>query len=104
MESDHPASFFVVDEVVRQAVELLDSRVRPLGQRFDARRATSPKVAWGAPRAVLDAVVGVLVDAIEAAGDSARVQVRVVTGRDVVEVRVSDEGAPRPMTRASGGR
>ena len=90
------SSFFVVNEVVDQAVELLAFRVKRLGKRFDAPRAQPPRVGWGAPNAVLHAVVNVVVnavDAAEAAGESARVQVRVVGGPGSdVEVRVSDEG------------
>ena len=90
------SSFFVVDEVVEQAVGVLEFRVNRLGGRFDARRAPTPKVAWCAPSAVLHAIVDVVanaVDAAEAAGGSARVQVRVVGGGGSgVEVRVSHEG------------
>jgi len=77
------SSFFVVDEVVEQAVGVLEFRVNRLGGRFDARRAL---------HAIVD-VVANAVDAAEAAGGSARVQVRVVGGGGSgVEVRVSHEG------------
>ena len=100
LSSGKPASsFFVVDEVVDQAVELLAFRLRRLGKRFDASRADVTKLAWGAPNAALHAVVNVLVNAVDAAedaGGSARVQVRIVGGTKSVEVRVSDEGRGVP--------
>src|SRR5204862_4208395 len=89
------SSFFVVDDVVDQAVELLAFRLRRLGKRFDGPQERRSSVGWGAPSAALHAVVNVLVNAVDAAedaGESARVQLRIVGGQDNVEVRVSDEG------------
>jgi C4-dicarboxylate-specific signal transduction histidine kinase len=100
ISSGKPASsFFVVEDVVDQAVELLAFRLKRLGKRFDAERAEKTRVAWGAPSAALHAVVNVLVNAVDAAedaGDSARVKVRVLDGEKSVEVRVSDEGRGVP--------
>ncbi|MCA1829003.1 MAG: sensor histidine kinase [Myxococcales bacterium] len=105
LSSGKPASsFFVVEEVVDQAVELLAFRLKRLGKRFDASHGSMTKVAWGEPSAALHAVVNVLVNAVDAAeeaGESARVQVRVVGGPTNIEVRVSDEGrgVPRELRR-----
>ena len=96
---DALSAVFDVDHVVEQAIDLLSFRLRRLGSRFLRSPAPLPQRGRGAPNAVLHAVTNVLVnalDAAEAAGNGARVQLRVLPASAAVEVRVSDEGSGIP--------
>lgn len=87
---------FAVGPVVARAVDLLAHRVRPLAQRFAFARQDGDREAFGAPAVVVHAATNLLanaLDAVEGAGGSARVAVRVLPRlAGGVEVRVSDEG------------
>jgi signal transduction histidine kinase len=94
------AAPFVVAPVVSRAVDLLAHRLRPLDRRFRFAREDGGRQGYGAPGALVHAATNVLVnalDAIEDAGNDARVEVRVLSaGPGGVEVRVSDEGVGIP--------
>jgi signal transduction histidine kinase len=83
---------FAVEDVVQRALDLVSFRVRRLGSRFEWK-GSGPHHALGSPTALLHAVINLIVnavDAIEDAGASGRVAVRVLA--NPLEVRVSDEG------------
>jgi len=87
---------FAVGPVVSRAVDLLAHRVRPLADRFVFARQDADREAFGAPAAVVHAATNLLanaLDAVEDAGRTARIAVRVLPGpAGGVEVRISDEG------------
>lgn len=87
---------FAVGPVVSRAVDLLAHRVRPLAARFVFARQDGDREGFGAPAALVHAATNLLsnaLDAVEGAGNGARVQVRVLPAvAGGVEVRVSDEG------------
>jgi C4-dicarboxylate-specific signal transduction histidine kinase len=89
---------FDVEPVARRAVEILRYRVGQLGTRFSYLPGPAGAIGHGAPQAVFHAVTNLIVnalDAVEAAGEPRRIEVRVVPprpGSRFVEVRVSDEG------------
>lgn len=90
---------FAVDETVRRAVSLLGPRLRKLGDRFHLDAVQGPVLGLGAPPALVHAVTNLLVnalDAVEGQAPDARVQVRVLSGGNLVEVRISDEGSGIP--------
>jgi signal transduction histidine kinase len=89
------AAPFVVDDVVRRAIELLAFRLRRMGKRFVWSALPARQLARGAPNAVLHAVTNVLVNAVDAAEEASatgRVELRVLPAAEHVEVRVSDDG------------
>lgn len=94
------AAPFAVAPVVSRAVTLLSHRLRPLAERFAFEAASGDRQGYGAPGALVHAATNLLVnavDAVEAAGGEARVEVRVLPLRaGGVEVRVSDEGVGIP--------
>jgi C4-dicarboxylate-specific signal transduction histidine kinase len=87
---------FAVGPVVARAVDLLAHRVRPLAQRFALAGQDGAGEAFGAPAAIVHAATNLLanaLDAVEGAGSSARIAVRVLPRQGGgVEVRISDEG------------
>jgi signal transduction histidine kinase len=88
--------------VVLRAVNLLRLRTRALGPRFAVVVPDDPPVALGAPSALLHAITNVLanaLDAVQGAGEGARVEVRLLAspatpGR--LQLRVSDSGCGIP--------
>jgi signal transduction histidine kinase len=94
-----PAAFDVAP-VVSRAVDLLAHRLRPLARRFLFASQDGGRRGYGAPGALVHATTNLLanaLDAIEGAGQEARVEVRVLPVRTGgVEVRVSDEGVGIP--------
>jgi signal transduction histidine kinase len=91
-----PGDRFTLDALVKRAVQLVAHRSRKLGSRFSC--AIEPRLphAFGAPHAVLHALVNLLanaLDAAEQAGAPARVEIRAFRAGRSLEVRVSDDGA-----------
>jgi signal transduction histidine kinase len=84
--------------VVLRAAHLLRDRTGALGPRFAVAIPRHPPVALGAPSALLHALTNVLVnalDAVEDAGDGARVEARLLASAGApgrLELRVSDSG------------
>ena len=97
-----PPSRFAVEPVLQRAIDLLAFRIRRLGSRFEWTRG-EPHLAVGAPNALLHAVVNLLanaLDAVDAAGATTRIAVRVLDGP--LQIRISDEGtgiAPEDAVR-----
>lgn len=95
---DGAAGGFEVEGVVRRAVDLLRYRLGQLGTRFKYHPGPAGVAAHGTPQAVFHAVTNLIlnaVDAVEEAGGTRRVEVRILApapGSRFVEVRVSDEG------------
>jgi two-component system C4-dicarboxylate transport sensor histidine kinase DctB len=90
---------FEVGPVVSRAVQLLAHRVRPLARRFALVPAQGPVRGYGSPAALVHAATNVLgnaLDAVEAGGRDARVEVRVLPAGRGAQVRVSDEGPGIP--------
>lgn len=100
-EPDHP---FAVEPIVRRAVDLLRFRLRRLGDRFSVTVEDAVPDAHGTPGALLHAATNLLVnavDAIEDAGGSGRVEIRIRrTGGAPprAQVRVADEGVGVPRS------
>lgn len=92
---------FEVGPVVSRAVDLLAHRVRPLALRFLFQPNDEGCKGYGAPGALIHAATNLLanaLDAIEEAGNGARLEVRVLPLRaGGLEVRVSDEGVGIPI-------
>ncbi|HEX4386274.1 MAG TPA: HAMP domain-containing sensor histidine kinase [Myxococcales bacterium] len=93
-------SDFEVEPVVQRAIDLLAWRLRRLGARFAWQRGVSQQGS-GSPQAVLHATTNLLMnalDAIEEAGGSGRVAVRML--QIPGEIRISDEGIGIPASVA----
>ncbi|MBI5549175.1 MAG: response regulator [Deltaproteobacteria bacterium] len=90
------ATLFAVQPAVRQAVLLLDYRLRRLGKRFTLEMPQEPMTAFGAPSALLHALTNLLLNALDAVEETkreGRLQVRaLVTPTKRVQIRISDEG------------
>lgn len=93
---------FEATPVVHRAADLLRFRTRKLGTRFAVIAQRDLPAARGTPTALLHAVTNLLMnalDAVEAAGDCARVEVRLLTSPDApgrLQLRVSDSGCGVP--------
>ena len=83
---------FEVEPVVQRSIDLLAWRLRPLGARF-GWTAGAGHTGLGSPQAVLHATTNLLMnalDAVEEAGGTGRVAVRITEAP--LEIRISDEG------------
>ncbi len=91
---------FALQPVVERAVGLLRFRLRRLGPRFSLRDAPADLFCKSRPGALLHALTNLLnnaIDAVEQAGGTGRIEVRVLaTASGPLQVRVSDEGAGIP--------
>lgn len=89
---------FAVQPVLAEAVELMHHRLRHLGERFSRSQPSSTPAAWGAPDALLHALVNLLnnaADAVSQVGNTARIQLRLLWPSDspyTLQVRLSDNG------------
>jgi signal transduction histidine kinase len=90
---------YAAGPAVARAVDLLAHRTQPLGTRFAFFRQAGRLDGYGAPGALVHATTNLVanaIDAVEAAGQGGRVEVRVQRAQAGVEVRVSDEGVGVP--------
>ena len=79
-----------VDEVIEEAC-LTAQAGRDEGTEVE--RSSAPDVYWRADRGLLiQALVNLVRNALEAAGDAGRVHVEACVGEDRLEIRVSDDG------------
>jgi hypothetical protein len=103
--AEHAA--FAVAPVVRRSVEELRFRLDALRDRFTLIVEDDVPQAWGSPPALHHAVTNLVanaLDAVEEAGPTGRIEVRVlrVAGRvPRAQVRVADEGVGIPASRRS---
>jgi two-component system NtrC family sensor kinase len=94
------ASLFPLEPVVQRAIDLLAWRLRRLGSRFVWQRGLAQQGS-GSPQAVLHSTTNLLMnalDAVEEAGISGRVAVRLL--ESPAEIRISDEGTGIPAAVA----
>jgi signal transduction histidine kinase len=94
----HPTGPFEIKPVIDRAVALQTFRLRKLGPRFSFE-PDEPLRGLGLPNALLHAATNLLVnalDAIDAAGATGRLAVRVVRVESEIQVRISDEGTGIP--------
>lgn len=101
-QTQQDARPFEAAPVVLRAVDLLRFRTKKLGTRFAVVAGRDLPVALGAPSALLHAVTNLVInalDAVEGAGDRARIEVRLLTSADApgrLQLRVSDSGCGIP--------
>ena len=90
---------FVVEPIVRRAVEGLRHRIDPARVRIEVAVEPDVPQAHGSPQALLHALTNLVANAIDAvvdAGGPGRIEVRAVRSADVVpraQLRVADEGS-----------
>jgi two-component system C4-dicarboxylate transport sensor histidine kinase DctB len=99
--TDGPAVPFLIDQTVDSALATMGHRARRLGVRLDGRLDSNLPVALGKPAALLQVLVALIQNALDAARDSdpAWVEVHAHPDSDGVVVRVRDSGSGIPLDR-----